>query len=124
MSFIDKAVIHLLKRGQFCAFQGMNDKVATITHADVNQHTITLASMGLPSNAVVLILAALRTLGGGEFKAFPYDGGHSIYIGSGAFVKTRGKPVAIANERLTYNLTLANDTFDLHCLGYWTQGFI
>ena len=97
-----------------------NTKVADITHADVNHHTITLATMGLPVTAVCLILGAMRQGGTGMFYAYPNEGGVGFYIGHVGGT-SYAKSVGIINQRLEYNLTVANDDFDLYCFGYWIE---
>lgn len=95
---------------------GHDGKVADITHADTNKHTITLATMGLPQSIKALQLLAVRIGGAGNFNVYPAEGTYSLTIGHGA--EFRGKWCAIINNRLQYSLNTANDDFDLYCVGY------
>lgn len=105
--------------GRQIHFTPFNDKVADITEADINLHTITLATLGFPLNTRILILGSVRVAGTGVFRVYPNEGGTALQIGGGAV--ERGKPIGIINERLQYNLTVINDDWDLYCWGYWIE---
>jgi len=109
-----------LKSTLHVGFTPYNDKVADITHADTNKHTITLEALGLPSNAIVLLLTAKRITGTGSLRGYPNEGTNDLYLGIGT--AQAGIVFAIINERLQYDLTVANDNWDLFCMGFWTSG--
>ena len=96
-----------------------NDQIADITHADTNKHEITLAAMGLPNNVVKLHLGVTRISGTGVMQFYPGEGTRGVSVATGIAGHVA---VIIVNERLQYKLSVANDDFDLFCLGYETQG--
>ena len=100
-------------------FTPHNGKVADITHADVAKHTITLATMGLPTNATALILTVSRVAGAGVLRFYPNEGG--FYIRPSGVVGETIVVVGIINQRLQYSQSVANDDFDLYCFGYLTR---
>jgi len=105
-------------------FVPMNEKIADITHADTLQHFLALAPvLHAPGVAppetrkiIVIILTSERQAGTGGFTVYPNEGGWcdiSIW-------KAYPVPIVIANgtQRLQYSLPVANDDFDLYCMGY------
>lgn len=120
MSYTDKALQAHMKSTLHTGFTPYNGKIADITHADTNKHEITLAALGLPDNAKVLILGFTRISGTGSLQFYPNEGAQLVKTaGTSAHFSTC---VAIINERLQYDLQVANDDFDLYCFGYWTSG--
>jgi len=120
MGYVDKALSAHLRSTLHSGFTSMNGKVADITHADTAKHTITLAEMGLPSNAIALILLADRISGTGSLNGYPNEGTKGLYLGRGDI--QQGIVFGIINERLEYSLSTSGDDWDLFCLGYWTSG--
>lgn len=106
-----------LGRGQSTRFVPHNAKVADINHADTSKHLITLATMGLPLNAVVLILTTGRVSGTGYLRVYGNEG--TSYQRCNVAGSTEGVVVGIINERLQYDQSVANDDFDLKVMGYW-----
>jgi len=101
---------------QFFAY---NAKVADITHADTNKHTVSLATMGLPLNTVAMVILVNRVAGTGNIRVYSNEGTTSADL-----VNSGGRnwiTIGLANQRLQYDLTVANDDWDLFCLGYWTE---
>lgn len=120
MGYVSKAVQAHLGSTLHIGFTPYNAKVADITHADTNKHTITLAELGLPANAVALLLQANRVSGTGSLRGYPNEGVYPLYLGQGSIQP--GIVFGIINERLEYDLTVINDDWDLLCMGYWTSG--
>ena len=104
--------------GKLVTFVPFNAKVADITHGDVNKHEITLATLGLPENVVVLELGVVRVVGTGSFLTFPNEGATDRNLST----ETRfGGSIGIINQRLQYRLSVINDDFDVYCFGYWLE---
>lgn len=122
MAYVDKAVQAHLGSTLHMVFTGLNEKVADITHADTAKHTIDCVDLGLPANCVLLLLFARRIVGTGSLDAYPIEGTTGIRIGTGANHYGVDMVVPIVNGRLQYSLTVANDDFDLYCIGYLTSG--
>jgi len=111
------------KKGQ--TFVPYNGKIADITHADTNKHTLTLANgagtgaiAGETRKIIAVQLGCARIAGTGYFKAYPNEG-----AGPNEFPTLMGygyNKVVIANgtQRLQYALSVANDDFDLYCYSY------
>ena len=108
------------QRGHY--FVPFNDKIADITHADTNLHTLDLETalqiLGIPETRkiIMVILAPSRVSGSGEFYTYPNEGSKAMpfetFYGFGSVV------VADNTQRLQYKLSVANDDWDLYCLGY------
>ena len=110
------------KKGQ--TFVPYNGKIADITHADTNLHTLTLANaagtgaIASETRKIIgLLIDPYRISGTGVFHVFPNSGAKDESCSSGQFMYGI---IVIANntQTLTYHLTVANDDFDLYCLGY------
>jgi len=104
-------------------FVPYNAKIADITHADTNLHTLTLANAagtgaiaGETRKIISIYLKTLRIAGTGNFLRYPNEGTQYHYMIDG----TTGPNNIIADntQRLQYNLSVANDDWDLWCLGY------
>jgi len=122
MGYVDKASMALIRRGLVQSFVSMNAKIADISEADTNKHLITLIAMGLPANAKVILLGAKRISGTGALDVFPDEGTEATRVGDSANMYGKNFAIGVTDERLQYALTVANDDFDLYCLGYWTSG--
>jgi len=98
-------------------FVPYNGKIADITHADTNKHTLDLATALSETRKIIEVeLATNRIAGTGTFYPYPNEGATRSEIIS----PYRGDGVVIANatQRLQYSLSAANDDWDLYCLGY------
>lgn len=94
-----------------------NSKIADITHADTNKHTIDLASpLAETRNIIGVLLYAQRISGSGSINAYPNEGTYTGYLGSTVI------PCLIiispGTNRLQYALNQSNDDWDLYCIGY------
>ena len=112
---------NILSTGQI--FVPYNAKIADITHADTNLHTLTLANAagtgaiaGETRKIVALAIDANRVAGTGNFYVYPNEGVNTYNATWGS----EGEMVVIANgtQRFQYSLTVNNDDFDIYCLGY------
>jgi hypothetical protein len=94
-----------------------NGKIADITHADVNDHTLNLATaLSETRNIIALVLSCIRISGTGTMYGYPNEGATPVvvplYSASGLVIIKDGL------NRLKYYLSVANDDFDLYCFGY------
>ena len=97
-------------------------KIADITEADVNKHTITMDAMGLPMNTIKIQVSMIRIAGTGIMVFYPYNSALGIKPDNSSSVTTlRPREIGIEHGELVYNLTVANDDFDIYCTGYATQ---
>ncbi len=111
------------KKGPLPIFVPYNGKIADITHADTLKHTVTLANAagtgaiaGETRKIIAVHVWASRIAGTGNFYSYANEGATA----SNSNVDTRGFFCTIANatQRFQYALSVANDDFDLYCLGY------
>lgn len=94
-----------------------NGKIADITHADTAKHTLDLeAALTETRKIIALTLSANRSAGAGDLRCYPNEGTIDMPLQ----YTTRFGTCIIADgtQRLEYALTVANDDFDLYCLGY------
>lgn len=96
-------------------FHAHNGKVADITHADTNKHTVDLSAF-VPENCVAIVVYGRRVVGAGELLMYPDEGTFLVET----FWKSV-EVIAIRNQRLEYELSVKNDDFDLYLMGYWVQ---
>jgi hypothetical protein len=104
-------------------FVPLNAKIADITHADTLKHTLTLANgagtgaiAGETRKIIAVHLSAWRMGGTGFFETYPNEGAQFQTI----LWDTSWGYQAIANgtQRIQYNLSVANDDWDVYCFGY------
>ena len=99
-------------------FVPYNGKIADITHADTNRHNLDLAApLSETRTIIAIIVNATRISGSGTIFVYPNEGDKNTQISPG---DSRVATVIIAAgmQRLQYYLNVANDDFDLNCLGY------
>ena len=101
-----------------------NAKIADITHADTNKHTLELANAagtgaiaGETRKIVMVGLRAIRIAGTGSLNVWPNEGAFRAYIVTDGGSTTECV-LAAGTNRLQYSLTVANDDWDLYCIGY------
>lgn len=99
-------------------FVPYSGKIADITHADTNKHTLDLATALSESRKIIAVQAgANRISGTGVLRLYTNEGTYSSL--QGAYPHTMPFTViADGTQRLQYDLTVANDDFDLYCWGY------
>jgi len=98
-------------------FVPYNGKIADITHADTNKHTLDLATaLAEPRKIIGVFFGVERIAGTGFFGFYPNEGVQAKYLATGG----TGALIIIADgtNRLQYALTVANDDFDGYCFGY------
>ena len=110
------------KKGQ--TFVPYNGKIADITHADTNQHTLALANTGGTGaiagetrKIIAAMFRGIRIAGSGVMYGYP----NSDLVDFVAMSPSASCPIIIiadGSQTLTYSLTVANDDFDLYCMGY------
>jgi hypothetical protein len=112
--------------GRKQVFIPYNGKIADITEADTSKHYLTLANdagtgaiAGETRKIIAICLAASRISGTGDFYVYPNEGTRYLDIGTSAVTYGRGFIViADGTQRLQYSQSVANDDWDLYCLGY------
>jgi hypothetical protein len=106
-------------------FVPYNAKIADITHADTNKHTLTLANAGGTGaitgetrKIIALLWTTSRIAGTGYVYSYSNEGANMqqgpTWIGSYDVTTI----IANGTQRLQYSLTVANDDFDMYCYGY------
>ena len=109
------------RRGYALIIVPYNGKIADITHADTNKHTLDLVTALAETRKIISIsVGALRIFGTGGFNTYPNEG---VTENSSQFLHTHSKTVIILGgaNRLQYKLTVANDDFDIYCFGYTVE---
>lgn len=98
-----------------------NGKIADITHADINRHTLDLeAALTETRKIISVIISANRIVGTGNFKCYPNEGASGTDTNSVVYPRAT-TIIADGTQRLEYSLTVANDDFDVYCLGYTVE---
>lgn len=103
-----------------------NAKIADITHADTNLHTLTLANAGGTGaiagerrKIISISLAGIQIAGAGALYVFPNEqagGGNYCYVPSWGNIPD--VVLADGTQRLQYSLSVAGNDWDLYCIGY------
>ena len=103
-------------------FVPYNGKIADITHADTNLHTLTLANAagtgviaGETRTIVAVLLQSRRASGTGIFNSAPNEG---VYIHQWSNYEEGIFLIAKNSQQLQYSLSVAGDDWDLFCFGY------
>ena len=102
-------------------FVPYNGKIADITHADTDKHTLALATPLSETRTIISIsFRPERISGTGSFFVYPNEGAK----GQGFAPNTWAADIVIASasQRLQYSLAVANDDWDIFCLGYCVLG--
>ena len=102
-------------------FVPYNSKIADVTHPDTNKHTIDLAT-ALPETRTIIgvIVAAQRISGTGYLSGYANESTQWTSI-SGVWSSSVFIGIAAATNRLQYSQGVADDDFDLYCLGYFVE---
>lgn len=99
-------------------FVPYNGKIADITHADTNKHTLDLQTALSETREIVAIIPwATRISGSGGFYMFPNEGTQEVNS-TGDTAKQCFIVIKDGTNRIQYLLSVANDDWDLYCLGY------
>ena len=106
-------------------FVPYNGKIADITEADTNKHTLELANAagtgaiaGETRKIVAVNLSSTRIAGTGYFHLYPNEGTHYLELGSWNTYPRGYYAIANGTQRIQYSLTDANDDYDIYCFGY------
>ena len=101
-----------------------NGKIADIKEADTNKYYLTLANAGGTGaiagetrKIIAVIIRWNRASGTGNLNFYPNEG---TYVAGGSSSTTVTYVIIIADgtQRLQYSQSVANDDWDLYCLGY------
>jgi len=120
MGYVDKALTAHLKsllHSGWVVLDG-SEKLSDITHADINEHTVTLTQAGLPETTKLLLIQAVKTFGDGVFKVYTELGGAWFYHSTGQV----GWWAVDEDGVLRYSLSQANDIWDIRVFGYFHGG--
>jgi len=99
-------------------FVPYNGKIADITHADTNKHTLDLATALSETRKIIAVnLTCNRIAGVGWLYVYPNEEVTGYVVGTWMNIHML---VVIANgtQRLQYRLDAVNDDHDLYCSGY------
>lgn len=119
MGYVDKATQELLGSLLFVNFKTQpGAKIADITHADTDEHTLTTSALGLPSNVVAIYCTFTRISGSGTFRPVTAAAGQRMTVGSGFSALWPIDDTGV----FRYALGAANDDWDIFCHAYITQG--
>lgn len=102
-------------------FVPYNGKIADITHADTNKHTLDLATALVETRKIIaIIVLCVRITGTDNIIVYPNEGVLSVYIRTSTGNTNELSFIFLANgsNRLQYSLTTSGDDFDLNCFGY------
>ena len=100
-------------------FVPYNGKIADITHADTNKHTLDLATALSETRKIIAVqLGCARIAGTGYLKPYPNEGAGSNELPTFSGYGYNKVVIANGTQRLQYALSVANDDFDLYCYSY------
>jgi len=98
-------------------FVPYNGKIADITHADTNKHTLDLATaLSETRKIIALVLTGYRVTGTGYMCVYPNEGvlAQETYYGTHCAFTI----IANGSQRVQYALSVAGEDFDMRCFGY------
>ena len=102
-------------------FVPYNGKIADITHADTNNHTLNLAVALSETRKIIKVqILGVRIAGTGDIKIYPNEGASSYILQTSGYYSDECI-IANGTNRMLYSLTVANDDWDLYCFGYVVQ---
>ena len=107
-----------VKRQFFVPYSG---KIADITHADTDKHTLDLATALSDTRKIIMVIITwIRISGTGELAVYPNEGTGTHYGASWTSSSIASFPLVIKDgtQRLQYALSVASDDFDMYCKGY------
>jgi len=119
MGYVDKATMALLGSDLLVNFASLDgSKLADITHADTNEHTLTPAALGLPANAIAVYVMCFRQSGTGAFEI-------ATELGGAAFTTPASDKALWPIDDtgvFRYSLSVANDDWDVFGFAVVLQG--
>ena len=97
-----------------------NNKIADITHADTDRHTVDLAAALSESRKIIaLCIGNARVTGTGQMYYWPNEGAENIGNQASAdFDRPLFIIIKDGTQRLQYSQSVANDDWDIQCYGY------
>jgi len=105
---------HRAKRQVWVPYNG---KIADITHADTNKHTLDLeTALSETRKIVAVILRDQRIAGTGNLQWFSNEG--TLQYNKAVTMYPHTLVIADGTQRGQYSLTVANDDWDVFCHGY------
>lgn len=104
----------------FTNFVGYNGKIFDLTYADTSHHYTSSVATALSETRTVvgLVLTSTRSSGTGNLNVYSIEGASYDLVST---IRTGCSVIGIINDRIEHNLSVANDDFDLYCLGYWVS---
>jgi len=114
---LDKGQTATLNKKHLPKFVPYNAKIADITHADTNKHTLALDTALSETRTIIAIIVSCERIGGaGSLQYYSNEGTTAV---KGADLWSQATIcMAAGTNRLQYALDTANDDFDLYCFGY------
>lgn len=114
---LDKSGVGSLDKRKLAVFVPYNDKIADINEDDTDQHFLDLATALSESRKIIAVtIASYRNAGTGGLRVFPNEGG--VYVDINTITLWGMVVIKNGTQRLQYAQAVANDDFDLYCLGY------
>ena len=90
----------------------LSGKIADITHADTNEHSMALPT-GYPANTKAIFIHPYRAAGTGQFRTNMVSGQDGPVIAS----NSGGAWIRATDGLFYYKLTIANDDWDIYADG-------
>lgn len=95
-----------------------NDKIADITETDTNKHFLDLeTALSETRKIIAVVLRSYLQVGTGTISVYPNEGTTRANF-SATDMELMPVVIASGTQRLQYAQTVANDDFDVHCMGY------
>ncbi len=110
-----QALINGLKIQFFVPYNG---KIADITCANTNKYTLDLAAVLSETRKIIMVILGGERMGGtGYLYGYPMEGTNWVDLGLWG-ASAVSIVIKDGTQNLQYSLSVANDDFDLDCLGY------
>ena len=108
---------HRLDLDNRLVFVPLNAKIADISEADTDKHTLNLeTALGETRKIIGIIYIPVRTTGTGLLYIYPNEGAETLVAGSWSAAQLC--LIKDGTQRLQYQQSVANDVWRIYCFGY------
>jgi len=96
-----------------------NFKLMDIAEDNTETHTCSISAQ-VPPNCVAIIVNCKRDSGSGYLALWPMEGTYNVQCWGARDTATLG--IKNMNQQIKYKQSVANDVFELYCLGWFVEG--
>lgn len=114
------SVIKIARDDKYPIFVPYNGKILDINESDTSDHTADVATpLSETRDILALIVKSPRISGTGHLEWYPNEGADTFQASSSYDCHTVA--LAAGLNRVKYKQSVANDDFDVYCMGYWCE---